>query len=181
MINNSNMNQQLVEEQKSEMPLWLQLLLLIGGTVLAGYLIGRLLEMLFEGEDSGRVPRVFISHSWKYDRDYWSLMDKFERNDFNFYNHSIDVGKPLDVKTSREIEEGIRSKMKGCSKVLVLAGPYSQRYWIKKEVEIANQLNKEVIAVRPWGQTFVPKYLESKADRIVGFNSIAIMENLKYN
>jgi len=176
MIN--NIDQRFVNKQKSEMPLWLQLLLLIGGAVPVGYLIGSLFEFFF-GEDNGCAPRVFVSHSWKNDRDYWNLIEKFERNDFNFYNHSIDVDKPLDVNTSREIEEGIRRKMKGCSKVLVLAGSYSKRYWIKKEVEIANKLNKEVIAVRPWGQNWVPKYLESKADRVVGFNSRAIMENLK--
>lgn len=181
MINNNNIKQQLDEQKKSEIPVWLQLLLLIGGVALTGHLLGRLLETLFGEEDSGRVPRIFISHSWKNDRDYWNLMDKFERNDFDFYNHSIDVDKPLDVTNSKKIEEGIRRKMRGCSKVLVLAGPYSQRYWIKKEVEIANQLNKEIIAVRPWGQTWVPKYLKTKADRVVGFNSRAIMENLKYN
>lgn len=61
-----------IDQQKNEIPLWLKLLLIIGGTALAGYLIECLFEALFGEEDRGPNPRVFVSHSWKNDRDYWN-------------------------------------------------------------------------------------------------------------
>ena len=167
-------------KNNEELPQWLQVLLVIGGAVCLGYLLTKLFEFLFDtwGEDEVR-PRVFISHSWSYDNDYWNLIGKFQKNEFEFYNHSIDLDKPLDASTKSEIELGIRNKIKGCSKVVVLAGSYAERYWIKREVEIANEMGKEIIAVRPWGQSYVPPFLNKKADKIVGFNSKSIIEHIK--
>ena len=62
---------------------------------------------------------------------------------------------------------------------MVLGGTYSNKYWIKKEVEIAKSLGKKVIVVRPWNTYSIPKYLEETADEIIGFNSKAIIKKIK--
>jgi hypothetical protein len=69
--------------------------------------------------------------------------------------------------------------MRGCSKVLVLAGKYANNFWIKKEVQIANEMGKEIIAIRPWGATSIPSYLKNDADKIIGFNAKSIIEKIK--
>ncbi|OFY92199.1 MAG: hypothetical protein A3K10_03060 [Bacteroidetes bacterium RIFCSPLOWO2_12_FULL_31_6] len=125
------------------------------------------------------MPRVFISHSWDYDNDYRTLIKRFDHYGFEYYNHSIPEEKALDEETTRKIENGIRNKMKGCSKVLVLAGDYANNYWIKKEVKIAKEMAKEIIAIRPWGEHTIPSYLKNDADRIIGFNSKSIIEHIK--
>lgn len=168
-------------KKQDDLPVWLELLIIIGGAILIGYLLTKLFEYLFSswGSEDEVRPRVFISHSWKYDKDYWNLINKFDKQEFRFYNHSIDVDKSLDANTSSQIIEGIKKKMQGCSKVLVLAGNYADRYWIKKEVEIANKMGKEVIAIRPWGNKNVPSYLKKHANKIIGFNSSSIIEKIK--
>lgn len=151
------------------------LLTVIGGSVL----LGKIIESLEESEEKN--PRIFISHSWDFDNDYWKLIQNLGNYDFDYYNHSIDKGKALNAKTSKEIEEGVRRKIKGCSKVLILAGTYATREWIKKELEIARELNKEIIVVKPRGKNTVPNHLKYKADKIVGFNSKKVIEEIKDN
>lgn len=168
------------QNSNNEMPGWLKALLLIGGAILITYLLTKLFDYLFgSSKDKSKMPRVFISHSWDYDKDYRTLVKRFNHYGFEYYNHSIPEEKATDEETSREIEYGIRNKIKGCSKVLVLAGNYANNYWIKKEVQIANEMGKEVIAIRPWGNTSVPSYLNSNADKIVGFNTKSIIEKIK--
>lgn len=170
----------MIPEQKNntETPQWLQALIYIGGAILIGYLLAKLFEYLF-GTEKETTPRVFISHSWDYDDDYRTLVKRFDYYGFEFYNHSIPEEKALDEETSRKIENGIRNKMRGCSKILVLAGEYANNYWIKKEVQIANEMGKEIIAIRPWGTTSVPSYLKTDADKIIGFNTKSIIETIK--
>lgn len=161
-------------------PNFLGNLLKIGLILATTYLVAKLFEYLFDDwEDDEVAPRLFISHSWNYDRDYWDLLNKFEQNNFRFYNHSIDNLSPNNIN-AKQIEENITRKMRGCSKVIVLAGPYSENYWIKKEIDIANQLGKEVIAVRPWKQPYIPRYIEKHATKVIGYKSPTIIEHLKY-
>jgi hypothetical protein len=99
--------------------------------------------------------------------------------EFRFYNHSIPYDDPLDADTAKKIETGIWRQMKWCSTVLVLAGPHASKYWVKKEVEIAQKLGKKIIAVRPWGNHNVPQYLRQGSNEIIGFNSKTIIEKIK--
>lgn len=168
-----------MQNKNNSTPTWLRILLIAGGTILIGYLLAKLLEYLFEDEKPEKTKRVFISHSWKQDKDYWTLIKRFEYYNFNFYNHSIPEEKAVNTETAAKIEKSIRNKIQGCSKVLVLACPYANNYWIKKEIEIAKELKKEVIAIRPWNQKGIPKYLENNADKIIGFNANAIIETIK--
>lgn len=163
-----------------EFPVWLQLLLVVGGSVLIAYLLTKLFEFLF-GSDNEKEPtrRIFISHSWDYDKDYKTLIRNFNNYGFEYYNHSIPEGKALDEHTTRKIENGIRNKIRGCSKVLVLAGDYANNFWIKKEVKIAAEMGKEIIAIRPWNTTSIPSYIKNEADIIVGFNTKTIIETIK--
>ena len=174
------------QKNNNNPPEWLKSLIYIGGAILIGYLLAKLFEYLFSStinETSSRkqtMPRVFISHSWDFDDDYRTLIKRFNHYGFEYYNHSIPVEKALDEETCCKIEIGIRNKMRGCSKVIVLAGGYANNFWIKKEVQIANEMCKEIIAIRPWGATTIPSYLKNDADKIIGFNTKCIIESIKY-
>lgn len=169
-----------MEQKENEIPEWLKILITIGGIILIGYLLAKLFEYLFADDRAkGKMPRVFISHSWQYDDDYRNLVNKFGYYGFEFYNHSIPEEKSISDLNRKNIENDIRNKIKGCTKVLVLAGSYANNYWIRKEIMIATELGKEVIAIRPWGKKSIPTYLKKDASKIVGFNSKSIIEKIK--
>ncbi|WP_248723203.1 TIR domain-containing protein [Seonamhaeicola sp. ML3] len=168
---------------------WLPLIISIGGVLLFANLISKLIDYLISNqlnedeshilERKQRKPRIFVSHSWKHNKDYNNLIKGFEKQGFNYYNHSISLDKAEDLKNEKEIENKIKNQLLYSRCLLVLGGSYSNKYWIKKEVEIAKSLGKKVIAVRPWNTNKVPKYLEKTADEIIGFNSKAIIEKIK--
>lgn len=167
---------------------WLTLIISIGGIILIAYLISKLVEYLinneFNEEDEindrkKRKPRIFVSHSWKHNNDYNNLIRGFEKQGFDYYNHSISIDKAEDLKNEKEIENKIKKQLIYSRCLLVLGGTYSNKYWIKKEVEIAKSLGKKVIVVRPWNTYSIPKYLEETADEIIGFNSKAIIKKIK--
>lgn len=168
---------------------WLQLLISIGGVLLILYLVSILIDYIINDEDSyekselksrkEKKPRIFVSHSWKHNRDYKSLISGFERQGFDYYNHSISIEKAEKLKNAAEIEKKIKNHLLYSRCLLVLGGDYSNNYWIKKEVEIAKSLGKKIIAVRPWSRSSIPNYLEKSADEIIGFNSKAIIERIK--
>jgi hypothetical protein len=164
----------------STLPKCIQYLLIAGAIWFFAYFLVKLIELFFGTKKRPRTPRVFISHSWRYDNDYWTLIKRFSYLGFQFYNHSVPANKPVDDATSKRIGNAIRAKISGCSRVLVLGGHYANSYWIKKEIQIAKVLKKEIIAIRPRNQYSMPKYLQLNADKILSFNARNIIKQIKH-
>lgn len=123
-----------------------------------------------------KKPRIFVSHSWSHNYDYNKLIRAFKKLGFNYYNHSIPEYKALDLKTSGEIEQKINNQLLYSRCLLVLGGEYSNKYWIKKEVQIAKKLKKKIIVVKPYKINSIPDYLKNSADEIVNFNPVEIIK-----
>ena len=182
-----NYNQELNQFQqppKKKMPEWLEIILIIAGITLAAFLIIELIKYLsvslVEDEKEERTPRVFISHSWTYDKEFNNLIQRFEEYGFGYYNHSIPKDKPLDVNGKRELLEGIRRKMINCSKFIILAGMYvNNSKIIKEEIKMAKELGKEIIAIRPHGINRIPKIIRDNANVVIGTHTPNIIEHLK--
>ena len=117
----------------------------------------------------------------------WSSRQFQERIQSMLYERTALSKKPEEtiknelefLKNEKEIENKIKKQLIYSRCLLVLGGTYSNKYWIKKEVEIAKSLGKKVIVVRPWNTYSIPKYLEETADEIIGFNSKAIIKKIK--
>lgn len=126
---------------------------------------------------------LFISHSWAYERTYSSLVELLEKGNINFHNYSVPVDDPIHTRgTDRELENAIRSKIRQSSCVLILAGVYSTySKWIKKEIKIAQELNKPIIAIRPWSQERLSSIVQESADVIVAWNTNSIVTAIKEN
>lgn len=120
--------------------------------------------------------RVFISHSWSYSEHYDKVESFLTQERVPFYNHSVPKDDPIHTRgTDAQLRAAIDAKIKGCSCVIILAGVYaSYSKWINIEIEIAQQYNKPIIAVQPWGaeRTSVP--VKNAADVIVGWNAKSV-------
>lgn len=128
-----------------------------------------------------RTIRLFISHAWQYNGQYYKLIRLLKkRGYFAFFNHSVPRHDPLDFSTKRALEGQLANKMKSCHVVLVIAGVYaSYSYWMQKEIEIAEQYGKPVLAIRPRGQINISQIVSSSAHYVVGWNVASIVDAIR--
>lgn len=128
---------------------------------------------------------LFISHSWSYNNDYLSLNNLLRQNGyFKFNNFSVPIDNPLTIYNNgyyyTELRNKIKSKMKYCNVVLVLAGVYSTySESIKMEIDVAKELEKPIIAIEPYGSEKTSLIVKENANIIVKWNSNSIISAIK--
>ena len=125
---------------------------------------------------------LFISHSWKYDENYNALYDYFkDRGYFSFKDFSIPSEAPLDVKTKKELYIALENKIRLCHVVLVVVRSVNYSEWIPKEIEIAKNFNKPIIAFVPRGIVNIPQIIKDNADDIVYTYYEKLIESIRVN
>ena len=55
----------------------------------------------------------------------------------------------------------------------------NNREWMEKEIEIAQNYNKPIISIKPWGNTKTPVYIQNIADIEVAWNTNSIIQAIK--
>ena len=129
-----------------------------------------------------RIYNIFISHSWTYGDAYDKLSEMLSKAPYFYYkDYSIPKDDPIhNAPTDWQLENAIDGKMRPCSAILIMAGKYATfSKWIKKEIKIANSLNKPIIAIAPWGADQVSQPVKDNAITIVGWNSSSIVQAIK--
>lgn len=128
-----------------------------------------------------KTYRLFISHSWGYGDAYDKMINFFEEQGLDYYNHSVPKGDPIHTNgTDKELEAAIDAKIIGTSCIVILAGVYSSySKWIKKEIKIANSYGKPIIAVEPWGAEKTSTLVKDNADKIVKWQGKSIVDAIK--
>ncbi|WP_227376266.1 TIR domain-containing protein [Haladaptatus halobius] len=126
--------------------------------------------------------RLFISHSWSYSDEYERMVDLLDNaNYLKYKNYSIPSEKEIDADTDEELEESLREgQIKPSSVVVVLAGLYSTYSdWIGKEIRIAEEENKPILGVEPWGSDRTSNYVERHSDKMVGWNTNSVVDGIR--
>lgn len=120
--------------------------------------------------------RIFISHSWAYSAQYDKVEEFLKKEGIQYYNHSVPKDDPVHTNGSdRQLREKIDAKIKGCSCVIILAGVYATySKWINIEIELAQNYNKPIIAVQPWGAERTSTVVKDAADTIVKWNAKSV-------
>ena len=128
-----------------------------------------------------KTYRLFISHSWNYDKNYQRVVELIEEQGISFYDHSVPKDDPVHTNgTDKQLHDAIEAKMKGTSCILILAGVYaSYSKWIKKEIAIAESYNKSIIAIEPWDSDRTSKTVKDAADKIVKWQGKSIADAIK--
>lgn len=125
---------------------------------------------------------LFISHSWAYSDAYQGLVNLLhQRPYFDFHNHSVPKNDPIHTNgIDGELYLAIKNKVVYCHTVIILAGLYSSySKWIDKEIRIAEELNKPIIAVEPWGSERTSRVVKEHAHRIVKWNTESIVSAIR--
>lgn len=121
---------------------------------------------------------LFISHSWAYGDAYEKLVNMLDSKPyFSYKNYSVPQDDPIHKALyDYQLREAIRRQIQHSSCVLILAGVYATySKWIKIEIELAQQLGKNIIAIEPWASERTSAVVKNAADRITRWNTDSIV------
>lgn len=130
---------------------------------------------------------LFISHAWFYSKGYNRVVELLnDANNFQWRNYSVPEHDPVvDPNTEtgkRKLTKELDQQIRPVNCFLVMAGIYaSYKYWIQKEVEIAQSYGKPIIGLIPWGQERTPAYIQNVADEMVNWNTSSIVSAIRNN
>ena len=129
---------------------------------------------MFEDDynDNLRQYNLFISHNGEGDEEYLEFIRRLvEASDFEWKDHGI---------PNKNSQDDLRQQINNSDIVIILSGLYSKHhYLIKNQVDLALQLNKPIILIRPYGLEEVPAELEKIAKGVVGWNRVCIVEMIQ--
>ena len=131
-----------------------------------------------------RLYSLFIGHSWTYGDAYEKLTGLLDEiSYFNWRDYSVPKDSPIhDAPTTTMLEFAIREQMRHASCVLIMAGKYSTfSKWINREIRIAQELSKPILAIAPWGAKQISTIVRDSADEIVKWNSASIVDAIRRN
>jgi hypothetical protein len=123
--------------------------------------------------------RIFISHAWDYNEDYYRLIKYLDAApNFQYANYSVPEHDP--VAGGGQLAENIRDQIRPVQVVLILAGMYAAHSdWIQFEIEFAQGLAKPMVGIRPWGADRIPQVVQESVDEMVGWNTDSIVDAIR--
>jgi hypothetical protein len=128
---------------------------------------------------------IFVSHAWAYNEDYYRLENLLkEASHFQFRNYSVPTHDPLIPRGTRVGEERLAAlldtQIRPVQCVLVIAGMYAaHRFWIDKEIAIAQSYYKPIIGLIPRGQQRIPVAVQGAAHELVGWSTGSIVDAIR--
>lgn len=128
---------------------------------------------------------IFVSHAWQYNQDYYKLVGLLDQaSHFQYRNYSVPQHDPaVDSGTivgQRKLAELLERQIRPAQCILVIGGMYANhKYWIDKEMAIAEYYNKPMIGVIPWGQLRVPIAVQERCHEMVHWNTASIVDAIR--
>ena len=125
--------------------------------------------------------RIFISHAWRYNADYYRLIDRLdEAPNFLYSNYSVPEHDPVDAGNKKKLREELRQQIRPVEVVIILGGMYvAYSDWIQFEIDFAQHLGKPILGIRPWGAQVMPQAVQDAANEIVGWNAPTIVSAIR--
>lgn len=121
---------------------------------------------------------IYVINGLLWNDKYEFLLDMLE-NESNFRWKDCSFFQKSKTEPSNRLKTKIAERMRPVQCVIVLSDMYFSRgKWVKMELEVARELNKPIIAVRPWGSVRTPKLLEEYAAELVGWNTDEIVKKI---
>ncbi len=125
---------------------------------------------------------LFISHSWAYSDTYDELIGLLDNApNFDYKNYSVPKDDPIhNANNDNKLKAAIKNQMLHASCILILAGVYATySRWINIEIELAQEMNKKIIAIVPWGAQRISKVVQGAADEITNWSTVSIVRAIR--
>ena len=119
---------------------------------------------------------IFISHAWKYNKDYYTIENWLNVSPLIYHNYSVPEHDPLDANNTKKLKEQLTEQIRHASVVIIIAGMYTNHsYWIQYEIDEAVRMEKKIIAIKPHGNTYMPTNLQNVANELINWNSQSLL------
>lgn len=126
-----------------------------------------------------RQYKVFISHAWDYNDDYYRL-EKFLNEAPNFVWTNLSVPEHDPIASSAKLTAALNDQMRPANVFLILCGMYvAHSDWINYEINFARRIGRPIIGIRPWGSERIPEAVQNAATEIVGWNTDSIVSAIR--
>jgi len=127
---------------------------------------------------------IFISHAWDFHSEYLRLVELlYSIKDFKWYNCTgYQCGLIADdIDMFHDYLPGLlKNQIWSAHCVLIITDIYmDNEYWIQKEIDIALEFNKPIIAIKSRFVTPVPAIIEQAATAIVEWTPESISEAIR--
>ena len=124
---------------------------------------------------------LFISHAWKYDADYYRLVQLLGgAMRFRHRNYSVPQHDPLDANNTPRLKSALDRHIRPANVVLIISGMYvAHRKWIQYEIDRAQYYGKPIVGIRPRGAQRIPTAVRSAATEVVGWNTSSIVRAIR--
>lgn len=129
-----------------------------------------------------RRYRIFISHAWDYDE--YERIKEFLNSTPNFLysDYSVPYDNSLIAKRKSELKELLKNLIRLSQIVLVPAGmEVNYREFILFELNFAQELEKPIVGIAPWGAQRIPRIVSQSAWEIVRWNRASIVDAIRRN
>jgi hypothetical protein len=126
-----------------------------------------------------RTYRVFISHCWEYNDDYYTLVDWFDKEPlFKWKNLSVSDESPM--REDKTFEKRLRKRLGDSDILLVIVGmEIAHRYWMKWEIKWAHIRGIPIVGVMPNGGQRVPQALDKTGCPIVRWRRDSVISAVR--
>ena len=125
--------------------------------------------------------RLFISHTWQYNADYYRLIQMLDNaSNFIYANYSVPEHDPVDANNKTKLKEELRQQIRPVEVVIILGGMYvAYSDWIQFEIDYATELSKPILGIKPRGAQVMPTAVQDAADKIVGWSTSTIVAAIR--
>ena len=125
---------------------------------------------------------IFISHAWKYNKHYRTIVDWFDDTpNFSWSNCSVPSHDGLPDRSTAGLKKGMTKQIRPAQIVIILGGMYAAHSdWIEYEISEAKRMDKTIIGVKPWGQERVPLVVQNASVcPVVGWNRASVVQAVR--
>jgi hypothetical protein len=126
-----------------------------------------------------RDYKVFISHAWSYNEDYYRV-EQWLNEAPNFRWTNLSVPKHNPILNAEQLTKELHNQMRPADVFVILGGMYAAHSeWIKYEINFARRIGRPIVGIRPWGSTMMPVVIQAGADELVGWNRDSIVRAIR--
>ena len=126
-----------------------------------------------------RTYRVFISHCWEYNADYYTMVKWFDTEPlFKWKNLSVSDEAPM--REDKNFERRLRKRVGESDIMVVIVGmEIAHRFWMPWEIKWARIRGVPILGVLPNGKERIPKIVSETGCPIVRWRRDSVIPAIR--